>query len=669
MALPGVGILNQLSFPKKFMLIGASAFFAVASLCFLLISDLQDKRDFVEKEKLGIHFIDQVRQVLQVLQQHRGASVALLGGDESFRPIQLEKQRAVNQAFDNLIDEDKKNGKSLKVSDSVNSATSEWEQLKTKLTTINSELARIEHTKLINQLMDLIDSTADTSNLTADPELDSYYLFDLCVHHSLKLSEELGKARALSARIAKNGMAGDDLIFLSEINGNIQAEFGGLKKAIAAIEDNNPEMGKKLVAASRDTQDQVKTTSELLHGILRGQNKSLSPTEVFDAFTKTINSVYALYDQASPYLVELLSKRLTKINSAITKILLITGSIVFLLPYLFFCLFQAIQQNIRNLTDPIKEMARGNLNARVTLTSRDEMRIIAENVNEMAILFAKLVGTATHSAHRVAAAASQLSTMTDQTSKSISTQYLQTDQVATATNEMSSSIHEVASNAATTATAAQHGRELVEKGNRVVQEAIASIKQLADNVQQSSIVLDELGRSSDSIGSVLDVIRGIAEQTNLLALNAAIEAARAGEQGRGFAVVADEVRTLAGRTQQSTAEIQSMIQKLQEGAKRAQQTMEHSRQQSETGVNKVAEAGTTLQEILGAVARISDMTMHIAAAAEEQSAVANEINRNVTVISDVNDQNAETGKQSAQASADLSQLAESLRESLSKFKA
>ncbi len=211
------------------------------------------------------------------------------------------------------------------------------------------------------------------------------------------------------------------------------------------------------------------------------------------------------------------------------------------------------------------------------------------------------------------------------------------DKVATAMTEMSATVHEVARNATEAAEAAQRADEETSKGKSVVSQAIEAIDLLANEVNDAAQVIHRLEQDSDEIGAVLDVIRGIAEQTNLLALNAAIEAARAGEQGRGFAVVADEVRTLAQRTQQSTQEIQNMIERLQSGAQDAVKAMEQGRSRAQVGVEQAAEAGTSLETIAQAVGTISDMNTQIATAAEEQSVVAEEINLNIVAISDMID--------------------------------
>ncbi len=211
------------------------------------------------------------------------------------------------------------------------------------------------------------------------------------------------------------------------------------------------------------------------------------------------------------------------------------------------------------------------------------------------------------------------------------------DQVATAMTEMSATVHEVARNATEAAEAAQRADEETGKGKMVVSQAIEAIDLLANEVNDAAQVIHRLEQDSDEIGAVLDVIRGIAEQTNLLALNAAIEAARAGEQGRGFAVVADEVRTLAQRTQQSTQEIQNMIERLQSGAQDAVKAMEQGRSRAQVGVEQAAEAGVSLETIAQAVGTISDMNTQIATAAEEQSVVAEEINLNIVSISDMAD--------------------------------
>ncbi|NHZ69797.1 MAG: methyl-accepting chemotaxis protein, partial [Thermotogales bacterium] len=258
--------------------------------------------------------------------------------------------------------------------------------------------------------------------------------------------------------------------------------------------------------------------------------------------------------------------------------------------------------------------------------------------------------------------------VTSTTREGVQRQKSEIDQVATAMTEMAATVQEVARNAATAAGAARDANEEAGSGKRVVKETIQAINSLAGEVQSASDVINQLAADSEAIGGVLDVIRGIAEQTNLLALNAAIEAARAGEQGRGFAVVADEVRTLAQRTQTSTQEIQSMIEKVQSGARNAVNVMESGREQAAGSVSKAGEAGTSLETINSAVSAINDMNMQIASAAEEQSAVAEEINRNIVNIGIVADETADGSNKIANANEDLVRLGGQLQSIVSMFK-
>ncbi len=242
---------------------------------------------------------------------------------------------------------------------------------------------------------------------------------------------------------------------------------------------------------------------------------------------------------------------------------------------------------------------------------------------------------------------------TEKTENDMLQQKSEVDQVATAMAEMTATVQEVARNTSFTAEATTKADEEVKNGKEVVDVAITDINNLASKVEESVMVIKNLASDSQLIGSVVDVIRGIAEQTNLLALNAAIEAARAGEQGRGFAVVADEVRTLASRTQTSTDEIQSMVDKLLSAADTAVMVMEQGQEVAKASVNQAAKAGESLNKITDAVDSITEMSLQIATAAEEQSAVSDEINRNIVNISDASNQTLTNTQQSTLANQDL----------------
>ena len=328
-----------------------------------------------------------------------------------------------------------------------------------------------------------------------------------------------------------------------------------------------------------------------------------------------------------------------------------------------------ILRPMRDLANTMTQAANENdLTLRMTIQTQDEIGETSQAFNSMLEKFQASIGQVNGSSTQIAAASEEMSAITQQTTQGVQEQQSQTDQLATAMNQMTATVQEVARNAAEAASGAAQARTESDIGSQIVNTTTETINSLSESISRASSAIQKVEGDSEQVSTVLDVIRGIAEQTNLLALNAAIEAARAGEQGRGFAVVADEVRTLASRTQEATLEIQQMIESLQTGAHEAVQLMGESREFSQNGVEQTLKAGDALKGIVNAVATINDMNIQIASAAEEQGAVAEEINRNVVTISEIADQTTEGAEQTDQASGDLARLAVDLQTLVSQFK-
>ncbi|KJK08951.1 chemotaxis protein [Pseudomonas sp. 5] len=322
---------------------------------------------------------------------------------------------------------------------------------------------------------------------------------------------------------------------------------------------------------------------------------------------------------------------------------------------------------LRQTLNAADRIASGDLRQDLKVERRDELGQLQRSMQRMTVSLRELIGGIGDGVTQIASAAEELSAVTEQTSAGVNNQKVETDQVATAMNEMAATVQEVARNAEEASEAALVADQQAREGDRVVGEAIAQIERLAHEMNHSSEAMGQLKGESDKIGSVLDVIKSVAQQTNLLALNAAIEAARAGEAGRGFAVVADEVRSLAQRTQQSTEEIEALIASLQNGTQQVVSTMDASRNLTDSSVELTRRAGTSLDTITRTVSSIQAMNQQIAAAAEQQSAVAEEINRSVMNVRDVSDQTSAASEETAASSVELARLGTHLQGLVGKF--
>ncbi len=667
---PATALMNRFSCSKKMLLISIAFIAPLVITLYLLVSEQLKTIKFSQTEQLGVQYIIPLRQLIQHFPEHRGMTNAYLSGNESFRVKILAKRKQL-AADINLIDQvDQRLGQQLDTTTQWNIIKANWGRLETEAFNGPAKEVFARHTRLIAEVLELVKHVSDSSNLTLDSELDSFYIKEAIVTLLPQVVENLGQARGMSSGLAaRQTITQKESIKLTSLLSAVQKNINSLKRGMQVLNQSNKELFNKIAAQVNQTLAGSENYLKFLNTeVLNTDEITVKATDVFSKGTDVIKDNFNILDVLAPELMTLLNNRIDGLYRTMTLLLTLVVAVTLLALYLFAGFYQSFKTAIRTLKITAVSLASGDLVPRVQLDNKDEFTDLAQSFNSMADQFSDVIRQLETSIDILASSTEEMSMTSQETNQGVQQQQEQIEQVATAMTEMAATVQEVAKNASETAVATQGAHASATQGMELISHTKEVINSLTEEIDEATSVVHELAEDGEKIGGVLGVIKSIAEQTNLLALNAAIEAARAGENGRGFAVVADEVRTLASRTQESTEEIQTMIERLQSGTAKAVSVMLESKKRSESTVIETNKENDFLKKIAESVVNIDDMATHIASASEEQAAVADEISRNISNISHVTEQSAQSSFQISQSSEDLAKLASDIQVLISRFK-
>ena len=665
---PAIALMNRLSYGMKFCLISVLFFIPLGIVSSMLVQQAYDRVQITQHALDGMTLVEQNLSIMRDAEMLRDLDLVLgqLGQGEYAADLEQRTGLLRNGVIDGLrgLDLDPENPQASDLLTKRDELIEAYQQAGKESVRNRGALSSLA----LGELSSLLSFSAAYAGLPQDYDRNIRQLSDLLINKTPPITQALGTGRAVGAYSIGLGYLNSDASRdMDDLFESMQTLRGDYAQTLGLVLAGEQLSG--LRAPGQTSLESLDIAARIFEDeIILASTLSGSWLEYFNRLTAEIDKTYGFNRAVVETLGQVLSQRLGENIRAMTVLIISLSAVGLLIIYLYAGFYMATRRTLKRLSGLMGQVADGDMTVHVEVDSRDELGALASDFNDTVRRIRDLITRVSQTAGQVDQQSQQVERISGESSRAVASQRSQIEQVATAMNEMAATSQEVARSAASAVTSAGLVNKETLAGRQLVESSVDGIEKLANEIDNSVKAINQLADDSSSISRVLEVIKGVAEQTNLLALNAAIEAARAGEQGRGFAVVADEVRTLARRTQQSTEEIEQMIARLQSGVNGAVKAMGASHSMTGATVDSSLKVQDALGNILKAVNQIVDQSEQIAAAAEEQTAVSQDIDQNIVEINQVSDRTADGARQTEESSNRMGQLVQELQQIISAFR-
>ncbi|PKM31143.1 MAG: methyl-accepting chemotaxis protein [Gammaproteobacteria bacterium HGW-Gammaproteobacteria-11] len=665
---PAVALMNRLSYGMKFCLISLLFFVPLGIVSSMLVQQAYERVQITERALDSMTLLRQSMAILRDAEALRDIDMVnvQLGQGEYATDLEQRSQTLRKRVIDGLaaLELDLSDPDAADLVAKRNEIIQAYERMAGESPRNRGALSSLA----LGEVTSLLSFTATYAGLPQDYDRNIRQLSDVLINVTPSITSALGTGRSVGAYSIGlgylNSDASRDMDALFE---SMQLMIGDYEQVLSLVLADANLAG--LRSSSEASVDSLNVTAQIFEDdIILANTLSGQWSDYFMRITSEIDKTYAFNQSVLDTLEQVLVTRMGENVRAMTVLIVSLSLVGLLIVYLYAGFYMATRRTLKRLSVLMSQVAGGDMTVQVEVDSSDELGALASELNDTVARIRELIRQVSQTATQVHQQSQQVEQISSESSHAVASQRSQIEQVATAMNEMSATSQEVARSASMAVTSAEQVNTETLNGRRLVESSVDGIEKLSGEIENSVKVINKLAEDSSSISRVLEVIKGVAEQTNLLALNAAIEAARAGEQGRGFAVVADEVRTLARRTQQSTEEIEQMIARLQEGVSGAVKAMGASHGMTGATVDASLKVQDALGNILQSVTQIVDQSQQIAAAAEEQTAVSHDIDQNIVQINQAGERTAEGARQAEQSSNRMGQLVKDLQQIISAFR-